>query len=324
VFYVFHGDDGFSLAEALKALKLKMGDPALTELNTTHLDGRKTTLGEIRSHCSTLPFLSNRRLIVVEGLLGQLEQSAADQQTLQELVDYLPHLPSTTRLILVESRALPARHPVLALAQQDRDGYAKLFPRPTGPALVRWVRTKAKKAGGAFDPRAAEALAALVGSDLYQLHQEIVKLVTYVDGQRPVTEQDIALLTPHARQVSIFDMVDALGRRDGKTAIRIYHRLLDSGDHPLALLGMITRQFRLMIQVKELAPKLMTTERIARELKQNPYPIGKVRAQSNNYTVQQLHTVYHKILDIDVDIKTGRIAPELALDTLIAGLSHVA
>ena len=150
------------------------------------------------------------------------------------------------------------------------------------------------------------------------------KLVAYTDGQRPITTDDIQLLTPHARQANIFDMVDALGRRDGKTASHIYHQLLDAGDHPLALLGMITRQFRLMIQVQDLAPQLGSPQAIARELGQNPYPITKILAQSKNYTPAQLVAVYHKLLDTDVDIKTGQMEPTLALDTFIAGLSRVA
>ena len=87
---------------------------------------------------------------------------------------------------------------------------------------------------------------------------------------------------------------------------------------------MIIRQFRLMIQVQELAPKLGSPQAIARELRQNPYPIQKILAQSKNYTPEQLVAVYHKLLDTDVDIKTGRMEPTLALDTLIAGLSRVA
>ena len=87
---------------------------------------------------------------------------------------------------------------------------------------------------------------------------------------------------------------------------------------------MITRQFRLMIQVKELAPQLGTPQAIARELGQSPYPIKKILAQSGNYTMGQLHAIYHKLLDTDLTIKTGGTEPVLALDLLIAGLSRAA
>jgi DNA polymerase-3 subunit delta len=119
-------------------------------------------------------------------------------------------------------------------------------------------------------------------------------------------------------------MVDALGRRDGRTASRIYHDLLSSGERPLPVFGMIIRQYRLMIQVKQLAPSLSTPEAIAQELGQHPYPIRKILRQSRNYSADQLITVYHKLLDTDLDIKTGRTEPTLALDLLIAALSRAA
>ena len=163
-------------------------------------------------------------------------------------------MPDTARLFFLESKALPKRHPVLKLAQSSEAGHVKTFEVPRGNQLARWVRTKVKQAEAEIEPRAVQALCTFVGDDLYQLNQEIEKLAAYTDGQRAISFEDIQLLTPHARQASIFDMVDALGQRDGKTASRIYHTLLDAGDHPLALLAMITRQFRLLIQVKELAP----------------------------------------------------------------------
>jgi DNA polymerase-3 subunit delta len=326
MFYIFHGDDLFSQNEQLASLMASMGEPATRELNTVVLDGRTTTLGEIRQNCDTLPFLADRRLVLVQGLLSRLGQkgSSHEQKFLDDLIDYLPGMPDTARLFFLEPKALPRQHPVLKLANASESGHVKTFKLPKGGQLARWVRAKVDQAGAEIEPRAVQALCSFVGSDLYQLANEIAKLAAYTDAQRAITLEDVQLLTPHARQASIFDMVDALGRRDGKTASRIYHTLLDSGDHPLALLAMITRQFRLLIQVKELAPRLGTPQAIARELKQSTYPIKKVLAQSNNFSFPQLHQIYHRLLDTDIEIKTGRIDPSLAIDTFIAGISRAA
>ena len=198
MFYVFHGDDHLTQAEELAALREKMGDPTMAELNTTHLDGRKTTLDELRLQCDTLPFMADRRLIIVEGMLGGTGNSGAEKQLLEDLVEFLPNLPPSTRLVFLEDKPLSRRHPVLSLAQESDTGYAKRFVCPTGTALVRWVKRRAKQEGGEIDDGAAQTLAALVSDDLALLVQEIRKLVTYTGGQRPIAEEDIALLTPHA------------------------------------------------------------------------------------------------------------------------------
>jgi DNA polymerase-3 subunit delta len=126
---------------------------------------------------------------------------------------------------------------------------------------------------------------------------------------------------PYLQDAVIFDMVDALGRRDGRAAAQTLHRLLDAGDHPLALLGMIVRQFRLLIQVEELKTGGATPQDIAQTLKIHPFPARKLYNQVTNFTAMQLEKVYRYLLDTDVAIKTGKIEAEVALDLLVAGLA---
>ena len=323
MFYVLHGDDIFTRTEELDRLRDRVGDTGMAELNTTLLDGRTVTWDELLQHSDSLPFLSDRRLIIVSGLLTRLTQrgtSATDQQFLERLLEHLPHLPPTTRLVFVEDRPLPDRHPVLALARSQEDGYERPFTRPSGHALTRWVYQRVSQEGGQIESQAVQALCTFVGNDLYQLHHEVQKLVAYTDGERAITEDDVHTLTPQARQGNVFDLVDALGQRNGSLAARTYHDLLAMGEHPLGILGMITRQFRLMIQVKELSPQFPTVSALAHALHQSPYPIRKILVQSHNYSMQQLRTIYHKLLDVDVSIKTGQTEATLALDTLIGGL----
>jgi DNA polymerase-3 subunit delta len=323
VFYVLHGDNTFSQSEELAKLVDRMGDPAMAGLNTTRLDGHRTSWDELVHHCNTIPFFSERRLVIVSGLLSRLKPNAkskADRDFLDNLLELLPQLPDTTRLILLEEETIPSRHPVLRLARELPEGYEKAQNTPEGNALTRWVHQRVRQEGGQIDTDAAQMLCAFTNNDLHHLHQEVQKLVAYASG-RAITRQDVQVLTPQAQEANIFQMVDALGRRDGKTASSIYHQLLSTGSHPLALLGMIARQFRLMIQVKELAPNLHTPRAIARELGQNPYPIGKILRQSANYSMAHLRTVYHKLLETDINIKTGQTGPTIAIDLFIAALS---
>ncbi|MBN1937851.1 MAG: DNA polymerase III subunit delta [Anaerolineae bacterium] len=326
MFYIFQGEDTFSCGEALAELKAKMGDSVLADLNVTYLDGRSVDLGELEHHCDTIPFMSERRLVVVHGLLERLSRrdlSAQDATFLERLVEYLPALPETTRLVFVETSEVSKRHPVMALALRNEAGFVKTFALPQGHALAQWIRRRVDAVGGSISAGAVNALSVFVGNNLYQLDQEIAKLTAYAGGEWPIDEKDVQLLTPHAREGNIFEMVDALGRQDGRTASQIYHQLLDMGEHPLMLLTMIVRQFRLMIQIKELAPQLLTPEAIARELGQNPYPVKKILQQSRNFTMPQLRAIYHRLLEIDVEIKTGQTEATLALDVLIAELSRV-
>jgi DNA polymerase-3 subunit delta len=317
-FYVFHGADEFTRAETLADFRSRLGPPDTVDLNTTLLDGRKATLAELRHACDTIPFLAEKRLVIVEGLLTQ----AADQKEfLDQLADYLCQLPETTRLVFVESKPLPANHPILQLARKDEGGYVKQFDPPGAKALPGWIGKRVHKHGGEIEPQAAAQLAAVVGADLRLLDQEIAKLVTYVGAEQAITGADVDAVVPYVQAAIVFDLVDALGRRDGRTAAQTLHRLLDAGEHPLGLLAMIVRQFRLLIQVKELKAEGANPQTIAKELGIHPFPARKLHNQATHFTGVQLEAVYRHLLDTDVAIKSGEIEPEVALDLLVAGLA---
>jgi DNA polymerase-3 subunit delta len=325
--YVFHGADEFTRAETLADFKRRLGPPDTVDLNTTLLDRGTLTLAELRHACDAIPFLAEKRLVIVKGLLRRLtprkgqETPAAQREYLDALANYLPHLPETTRLVFVEDGPLPAQHPILQLAQQEAWGYAKRFDPPDARALPRWVEKRVRKHGGEIEPQAAAHLAAVVGTDLRLLDQEIAKLVTYTNAERAITSADVDAVVPYAQAAVVFDLVDALGHRDGRTAAQTLHRLLDAGEHPLGLLAMIVRQFRLLIQVKELKAERATTRDIAQALRLHPFPAGKLANQATHFTGAQLETVYRHLLDTDVAIKRGEIEAEVALDLLVAGLA---
>jgi len=326
-FYVLHGEDEFTRSETLADFKRRLGGGETTDLNTTVFDGKRLTLGKLRHACDAIPFLADRRLVIVEGLLSRLtarkgsKLSEKRQELLNALVDYLPKLPPTTRLVLVEDKPLSSRHPVVRLARQEERGYEKQFDQPDDRSLPQWIRRRAQKRGGSLEPRAAHHLASVVGANLRLLDQEIDKLVTFSGGERSVTAEDVETLVPYSQDAVIFDMVDALGQRDGRTASKTLHRLIEEGEHPLGLLGMIIRQFRLLLQVKTLKSDGASPQQIAKVLGIHPFPARKLHNQAVHFTSAQLEKVYRHLSEIDVEIKTGKIEAEVALDLLVAGLA---
>lgn len=328
MFYLFHGEDEFSRSETLAELKAKMGDPALAELNTTVFDGSKVTLGELQHACDSVPFMADRRLVIVEGLLARLEPkgeegtlAAWQKEYLEGLTQYLKRLPETTRLVFIEDKSISEANPIHRLALADKRGHVKEFKPPQGRELSRWIEERVRKKGGRITSAAVEELAAFVGSDLRLLDQEIEKLVVYAGQVRPISEEDVRLLVSYVQEASIFAMVDALGQRDAQRAAQLLHQLLDQGEHPLALLGMIARQFRIIIQVKDLSERGLSEQAIAARLKLHPFVVKKAVRQAMNFSMEQLEAIYRKLLETDVAIKTGQMDEVLALDMLVVGLS---
>jgi DNA polymerase-3 subunit delta len=291
-----------------------------------------------------MPFLTNRRLVIVEGWLTRLlgraaanrdegddsEDDAGEdtarpaapgsaREQMTALVSYLPDLPETTALVLVERRQLPPRNAVLLAASAADWGHVKLFDLPKGDALVRWIRARAKADGGEIDREAAEALAE-VESDPRALGHEITKLLTYVGFARPVALDDVQTLTPAGGEAKVFDMVDAVGQRRGPAAQRELHRLLESAD-PLYALTMIVRQFRLLLQAREMLDARASEADISQALGLHPFPTGKVCQQARSFSLPELERIYRRLLEYDVEIKSGQMEAATALDTLVGALT---
>lgn len=333
MFFLLHGDNEFEMSERLADFKQKVGDDSLRDLNITVLDGRKTTLSEIQHAADAIPFLADKRLVIVEGLLTRLASrkakdagddtpSGAAKDFLNGLSAYVPHLPDSTRLVFVEFQPLNPKHPLIKLAEQQKGKTNIECKLPGAGELPRWISERAKKCGGAIESTAAQRLAALIGGDLRRLDSEINKLVTYVNAPRAITEKDVTLLVSEASANSVFDLVDALGKRDGQRAAHELHHLLDQGESPLGLLAMIVRQFRLLILIKELQGRNLSPDLMAKELGQHPFVIKKLNEQARLYRdITQLEAVYRRLLEVEIEIKTGQTGDALALDLLVAGVA---
>lgn len=316
MFYIFHGDDRHSQKETLDDLLARLGDPAMLELNTARFSGA-VSLGQLRQACDSIPFLAKRRVVIVEDALSQNGAGPL----IDALIDYLPHLPDFTRLIFLESQALRKNHRLLTFAQKQENGYVRAFVRPEGRALERWVQQRVAEEEGQIEPRAVHLLVSSIGNDLNILANEIEKLVLYCMDRGPITAEDVALLCPYAAEASIFDLVDALGMRDGKKAATLLQTKLTEGADPFYLFAMIARQFRLLIQVKELAGDGLRPPAIASSLSMHSFVAGKIYQQSQHFTLPQLEQIHDHLLQTDVGVKTGQADMVTALSLLVAGLA---
>ncbi len=321
-FYVLHGSDEYTLRAQVQTMRAQMGDPATAELNTTVLDGRNTTAAEVLSAAQAMPFLSDKRLVIVEGMLSWLARKGAGRAGKDELDDLaagLAELPPHARVVFVETETLGERNPVLVAAKTAPGGYHKLFGPP--PSVAGWIRRQAREVYGVeIEPPAAEALAAVIDSDLRAADSELAKLAAYVNGERPITEDDVRLLTPYVAEADVFEMVDAIGRRDGETALRLIHRLL-ADDDPLRLFGMIVRQFRLLILAREHLNAGGAPGSLGQAIGVHPFVARKLTEQVRAFSMEQLEAIYRYLLETDLAIKTGKVGDVLALDLLIAGIA---
>ena len=159
----------------------------------------------------------------------------------------------------------------------------------------------------------------MVGENTRIAAQELTKLLTYVNFQRPIRMMDVEKVSIVSAQSSVFELVDALGQNDGKKAQHILHQLLED-EEAFELWGMVIRQFRLLLQAREMLDEHATIIDVQNALELRDFVAQKVCNQARRFSMPALESIYHKLLEIDEGAKTSQVPLDLALDTLIVGL----
>lgn len=326
--HVLVGEDDFSIRQALDEIKKGIGDASALMTNTTVLDGRQVTPAELRAAAGTVPFLADKRLVVIEGLLERFEARGKNNRRkaapvrngpdeYQEIAAIMKGLPDFTEVVIIGGRIGSANPLLRELATVKA---VRAFPLLRGSSLEQWVARRVAAAGGSVSPPAVKLLCRFVGSNLWIMAAEVDKLTLYAGGRR-IEEADVRAVVSYAQEGSVFAMVDAILESRGGTAQGILQQLLRQGAAPAQLLVMLSRQVRIIYQIRELRGQGLARGEIQKRLGlTSDFVLGKAWEQADRYSPGRIREVYHRLLEADLAIKTGRMEGELALYVLIAEL----
>lgn len=326
VVYILHGEDEYAITQYIDSMLSKLGDSVMAQMNTVRLDGRTVSLEAIENAAAALPFLVKRRVVIVTNPLARL----SSPQAKEKFKALLLKTPPAVAVVLVENKLLTEEknrrnnklHWLESWAGEHRDKVSiKACPIPQGQAMIKRIQEQAKAAGGAITSQAADLLASLVGDNPRLTEQELHKLLAYCNYRRSIEIEDVEALTADQGQVDIFAMVDAIGNRNGKLAINLLHRLLAVQD-ALSIFGMVVRQFRLLLMLRDYIDSGGLMKDAPKALKQNPYVIEKISKQMHQFDLPTLENIYRHLLAIDEASKNGEMEPSLAMDTLIARITR--
>lgn len=327
--HVLYGADDFSIHEALSEIKMSLGELSMPEANTSYMYGVKLRPEELQAAVQAMPFFGNQRLVIVHGLLGRFEAEEKrftakkatkaqekNVQLHQTLAETINSAPDSTKIVLVDGD-IGKTNILLKILAPKAD--IRVFPPLKGLQLETWTRKRVEKAGGKIDEEALKVLIRLVGSDLWVMHSEIEKLVLYA-ADRKINTADVQKLVGLSRETSIFTLVDAIIEGRLNLAQQSMSELMDVGAVPNYILVMLARQLRLLVRAKELKSNSQSENAIQSALGLSDFPFRKTLDQSTRYSMTCLRDFYHRLLETDLHIKTGKYDDGLALTLLVSEL----
>lgn len=331
--HLIYGEDLPGMQAYLETLAHRvLGEQGTGDFNFVRLDAQTDDEERLYAECMTLPFFGAQRLVVCNNPLQRLRSA----QTQKRFLALLESLPTSTYLVIwVEDHWIPSGRDkgwsVMRSAGKwllewvhDHNARAveKSFPFPPPAQMPTWIIQHARALGGVFTPGAARVLANHVGNDTHLAHQEILKLLTYVDNRRPVSEDDVLLLTAPIGQANVFEMTNAAAQGNVKQALQQLEILLTEQD-PIGLLALIVREFRLLLLTRELIEAgERNAQVISERLKVQDFIAQRLVERVRRYTLAELEAIYQQLFETDLAIKSGGVEPRLALEQLIVRLSR--
>lgn len=317
-----YGNDELEISRKVREFLAAFPDPTTAEMNVTRLDGRALSEDELNNAVNAMPFLAAQRLVLLANPSARYNNPAARKK----FIEFLEKVPTSTRLVLyetIENRKEAAEgHWLVKWGTGAGRGVALIrCMMPRLWEMPSWVEKETRAQGGKIQTEAAERLVEMVGEDTRQAAQEITKLLTYVNYARPVTLEDVERVSIVTASADVFEMVDALGNRDGRKAQRLLHQLLDEGD-AFAIFGMIIRQFRLLLQAREILDTGGKQMEVQKALRLHEFVAKKVTAQAGRFPLDGLEKIYRRLLAMDAAAKTGEMPLDLSLDALVVELTR--
>jgi DNA polymerase-3 subunit delta len=264
-----------------------------------------------------MPFLAAQRLVILTGVSARYPQAGGQKK----FIEFLNQVPGSAILALVEPEALKETHWLVKWARSGgEDIKAESFMLPRKREMPDWIIKETQKQGGKIDREAAARLAEMVGEETRVASLEITKLLTYINYKRAVDLADVEAVSVVTAQADVFAMVDALGGGNGREATRLLHQLLQDED-VFQIFGMVTRQFRLLLQTREVLDEGGNTQKVIEALHVAPFVAEKLTGQARRFTLPALENIYRRLLALDEAAKTGEMPLETGLEMFVADLT---
>lgn len=308
--YLLYGEEAYLKKQYRDKMRSAMISPDDT-MNYAYYEGKGINVNEVIDLAETLPFFAERRVIVMEDT--GLFKSASS-----ELADYIKDMPDTTCMIFVESEV--DKRSKLYKAVQSK-GRAVELGRQDEATLLRWIFGCFKRENKSVSENTVRYFLAKVGTDMENIQKELEKLFCYSLEKDNISTDDVDAVCTSQITNQIFDMVNAVADKKQKKALQYYYDLLTLKEPPMRILFLLARQFKLLLEVKELDKHGCDRKTIAEKTGLNPFVVNKYQVQAKAFSGNELRKIIEDSVDTEESVKTGRLTDTLGVELFIVKYS---
>ena len=308
--YLLYGTEDYLKRQYRDKLKHALVEPDDT-MNFSAYEGKDINPKELIDLSETLPFFKEKRMILVEN-------SGFFKNSCDDLAEYMSQVPESTCFVFVEEE-VDKRSKLFKAA--SRAGSAVEFETPKEDMLVRWILGRIQREGKKITQSVMQLFLSKTGSDMENIDKELEKLICYTLDKTEISAADVEAICTGQTENKIFEMIDAISARNQKKALDLYYDLLALKETPMRILFLIARQFQNLLLIKSMSAKGYPAVSIAKTAGMPSFALQKNLRQAGAFKINQLKDAIEDCGQAEEDVKTGRMADQLAVELLIVKYS---
>lgn len=317
--YLFCGQDEELIKEGIKKLAKPYLANGLDTLNYMKFDGNNLNVNELINACETMPFMGEKKVIVVyrANFLKEKTDSSLEK-TYKEIKDYLKDIPDYSLLIFYyvfhDKRETPKKNKkILALDKITTVVHCDKLKRDRFIKKVQEIFQEKKGSIGNIELR---YFCEKMPNNFEIINNEVEKLVCYTNG-RDIKKSDIDKLAPSKSEEDIFDLVDLISQRKIDKAIDIMDEILFKADQHMLIVISIENQFRKLYRIKTKLSNGSRLDDIKAELKLPNFVCEKLINLSKKFSLRQLGNLIKLCVESETRLKSGVSDKTMELEMLL-------
>ena len=323
--YIFCGLDEELIKEGISLVVNNTVDKSLLDLNYIRLDGLTTTFDDIMNACETMPFMGDKKVVVVyRASFLKDKTDSAGTKTYNEILKYLKDLPPYTVLIMYylfnDKRDTPKKSTkVKALDKVSKVVY---FDKLKKDRYYKKVEEVFKEKGKEIEKIELRYFAEKVQNNFDIIRREADKLIAYT-GDRVIGKNDIDRLIANSSEDDIFDLIDFISQKKVEKALDLLYELLSKSDQHMLIISNIENNFKRLYEIKILVQSGARVNDISSKFKLPTFVCEKLMNQCSKFSLKQLQRLMEICLETENKIKTTGVDKNMEMELMIFNIFMV-
>ena len=313
--YLLYGSEAYLVSMYKKRLLTAL-DIQPDDMNFSRYSGSSINMGEVVDTAETMPFLAERRVILIE-------DSGIFKKPDEIMAPYLSSVAESTVLIFVEKDADKRTSSYKAASSE---GTVTELNAPSEDELMRYVATRLKRENLGITRDACKELVERTAESMFILGNEIDKLTAYCSGKKGVTIEDVIEIVPEHPDGKIYYLVNAMGEKNCRRALDIYRSLVAMQEKPAGILYMIQKQFQSMYYLDSMTEHRLSKDDACQRLGftgKFSFKYDQLRKQMKNFPPETIRHILSDAAEYTAATHIGRLTDGAAVEMLIVKYSSI-